>query len=38
MQGMLSKYMKRLDKDLLACKMELEEGNIGSTDIIEKSK
>lgn len=38
MQGVLSKYMTKLDEDIYKFKMELEDGNSGSTAIIEKSK
>jgi len=38
MQEILSKYMAKLDKDIFKCKIELEDGHSGSTEIIEKSK
>lgn len=38
MHGLLSKYMKRLDNDILKFKTDLEANNSGITDIIEKSK
>lgn len=38
MQGILSKYMTKLDEDIFKCKIELEEGNNGRTKIIEQSK
>jgi len=37
MQGLLSKYMKRLDDDLHSMKTELDANSSGITDIIEQS-